>query len=491
MKLNRWSLFFLIGVVFLLQNVVYAAEPAGTVGYVKGVVSAKSNTGGSRLLAKDAPIYSTDSIVTGDTSFVVLSFKDGTKMTIRPKSVFVISNYSFKQSNNDKASFRLLKGGLRAVTGKINKNKTEKMRITTPVATMGVRGTDFIARLCDGDCNDPKKGKRKDNTIVRLALAKGKVQIKTEKGTRQAKTGDRFKAKDTLITDATGFAVLVFDDNTRVTVQPSSELSIAEYSLPKGRPKQGKVSLSLKKGGARTLTGRIAKANPSNFKVKTPTATMGIRGTGFDTQFNGQTYVSVWQGAVTANQGGQTQNIGLNQTFQIGNGGFNQLAQLPANMAAQFNRTPRPDKAKTQSIWVSVKSGKVVLIKNQPKGTGSTATGLPTTGKIGNNNNNTDPAGNTSTAQQGGGDDGDGNKDGAGKDNDGGGDKKGGGKGGDESVEITAGETGRSNEAGTVKTEEQPSFIANDPYTDVAPNNVEATSDVFGNPSDNKSCTVN
>lgn len=469
MKLNRWSLCFLIGVMLLLQNVIYAADPAGTVGYVKGVVSAKSNTGGSRLLAKDAPIFSTDSIVTGDTSFVVLSFKDGTKMTIRPKSVFVISNYSFKKSNNDKASFRLLKGGLRSVTGSINKNKIEKMRITTPVATMGVRGTDFIARLCDGDCTNPKKGKRKDNTIVRLALAKGKVQIKTAKGTRQAKTGDRFKAKDTLITDATGFAVLVFDDNTRVTVQPSSELSIAEYAFPKGRPKQGKVSLSLKKGGARTLTGRIAKANPSNFTIKTPTATMGVRGTGFDTQFNGQTFVSVWQGAVIANQGGQTQNIGLNQTFQIGNGNFNQLAQLPANIATQFNRTPRPDKAKTQSIWVSVKSGKVVLTKNQPKGARNAVTGLPTTGKTRTNNAGT--GNNPNTDQQRG----DGSKD----------------KGGEESVEITAGETGRSNEAETIKIEEQPSFITNDPYTDVAPNNVEATSDVFGNPNDNKSCTVN
>src|SRR5690606_26622616 len=54
----------------------------------------------------------------------------------------------------DNAFFRLLKGGFRAVTGLIGKNDRERFRVRTPVATIGIRGTDFEARLCDGDCFD-------------------------------------------------------------------------------------------------------------------------------------------------------------------------------------------------------------------------------------------------------------------------------------------------------------------------------------------------
>lgn len=491
MKLSRWLLLFFIGLLF--QGISFAADPdpAGKVGYVRGVVSAKSSIGGSRLLTKDTPIFATDSIVTGGSSFVVLAFKDGTKITIRPNSVFVIKAYRFKKDNNDKASFRLAKGGLRAVTGGINKNKGEKMRITTPVATMGIRGTDFIARLCDGDCSTTTaaKDKKKSDTVARLALAKGVVKIKSKKGTRTGKTGDRLKAKDTIVTDKKGFAVLVFDDNTRVTVQPKTELSIATYTYPKGRPKQGKVLLSLKKGGARTLTGRIGKSNPKGFKIKTPSATMGIRGTGFDTHHDGKTHVTVWQGGVTATQGGATQNINLNQTFQIGNNGFNQLAQLPPNLAAQFRSTPRPDKAKTQSIWVSVKSGKVTLTKNKPDGSkgSSTAGGKPRSGK---SNNKNDSGATKTTGKKNDDSDADGESSNEGDKADDGGVSE--GNDGEETIELSAGETGVANETETSEVSESPGFITKDPYTATSPGNVEATSDVFGNPgSDNKSCIVN
>lgn len=478
LKLSRYLFFFffIISILLVEQNVLYAAEPVGKIGYVRGVVSAKSNSGGKRLLSKDAEIYETDSIVTGSRSFVVLVFKDDTKVTVRPNSVFIIKQYRFANGNNDKATFRLLTGGIRAVTGSINKNKAEKMRITTPVASLGVRGTDFIARLCDGDCLDQGKDNKKTNTqaVARLALVgrKGSVSIKNEQGrVRSASTGDHLKVTDSVVTDEKGFAVLVFKDKTRVTVQPATELAIAQYVLPKGRPKQGKVLLDLVKGGVRTLTGSIAKANPREFKVKTPVAIMGIRGTGFDTYYDGQTYVTVWQGAVTANQGGSTQNIDLNQTFQMGGGKFNQLPQLPTNLMMQFNNTPRPDKVKTQTIWVSVKSGKVRLTRN--KANYSTNSGSINGGSMARQLDNKDDSPKTGAKSSDKNTKGNTEKDGK------------------ETIELSSGETGVANEMESSKVNEAPPFIENDPYTAVAPTNVEAASDVFGNPDgDNKSCTV-
>ena len=78
-------------------------------------------------------------------------FKDESIVTVRPKSQFKVEEFLFDQ-NSKKATLNLTKGGLRIITGKISKNQPENYRLKTPVASMGVRGTRFDARLCETDC---------------------------------------------------------------------------------------------------------------------------------------------------------------------------------------------------------------------------------------------------------------------------------------------------------------------------------------------------
>ncbi len=55
-------------------------------------------------------------------------------------------------SNTSRAFFRLLKGGFRAVSGLIGKADPNEYLISTPVATIGIRGTDYIVVVCDAAC---------------------------------------------------------------------------------------------------------------------------------------------------------------------------------------------------------------------------------------------------------------------------------------------------------------------------------------------------
>lgn len=60
------------------------------------------------------------------------------------------------QQSAPRAYFRLLKGGFRAVSGLIGKSDPAEYRVSTPVATIGIRGTDYLVILCDAACaNDP------------------------------------------------------------------------------------------------------------------------------------------------------------------------------------------------------------------------------------------------------------------------------------------------------------------------------------------------
>ena len=89
-----------------------------------------------------------DKVEAKDRSFAVLQFTDGSKVTVRPSSVFVIENFSYMEGN-DEARFALATGGLRIVTGAIAKSNPENYTLNTPVALMGVRGTEFSIQLTE------------------------------------------------------------------------------------------------------------------------------------------------------------------------------------------------------------------------------------------------------------------------------------------------------------------------------------------------------
>ena len=81
---------------------------------------------------------------------------------------------------------------------------------------------------------------------------------------------------------ATGQAA--FTDGGLISFNPESEFKIDEYKFKKGAPaKDAKSVMSLMKGGFRTVTGSIPKENPDAYKINTPVATIGVRGTGYAT----------------------------------------------------------------------------------------------------------------------------------------------------------------------------------------------------------------
>lgn len=68
----------------------------------------------------------------------------------------IVATPAATQQTTSRAYFRLLKGGFRAVSGLIGKSDPAEYRVSTPVATIGIRGTDYVVILCDAACaSDP------------------------------------------------------------------------------------------------------------------------------------------------------------------------------------------------------------------------------------------------------------------------------------------------------------------------------------------------
>ena len=122
-------------------------DSSGMVVASRGEVIALSN-GGSRELKQGDFIYVNDEIMTTNRSFVVLQFEDGAKVTVRPDSTLIIETYLYNGDAGDAAELNLVSGGLRVITGAMAKNNPENYKVRTPVALMGVRGTEFSVMLC-------------------------------------------------------------------------------------------------------------------------------------------------------------------------------------------------------------------------------------------------------------------------------------------------------------------------------------------------------
>ncbi len=110
-----------------------------------GDVRLVDSNGVSRKAARGSKVLEGDEIVTSAKSLGQLRMVDGTLLSVRAQSRLKIDKYSFAGEHDTKASafVTLAVGGFRWLTGLIGKLHREGVRVTTPNATIGIRGTDF------------------------------------------------------------------------------------------------------------------------------------------------------------------------------------------------------------------------------------------------------------------------------------------------------------------------------------------------------------
>ncbi|MNK26373.1 FecR protein [compost metagenome] len=121
-----------------------------------------------------------------------------------------------------------------------------------------------------------------------VKTVRGNVQLLDSAGaTRTAAPGDALGAVDRIVTGPDSSAAVVLRDNTTLMVGPSSRMDLKEFHFD-GTTRDGGMLVSLLRGSMRMITGLIGKTNPDAVRVETQTATIGIRGTDFIVQTDGQ-----------------------------------------------------------------------------------------------------------------------------------------------------------------------------------------------------------
>ena len=110
--------------------------------------------GASKVPAKvGTAVQTLDVVVTGADGSAGITFTDNSLVSIGPNTVFAIEKYSFDSTTHSgQFEGNLRQGRLAAVSGKMVKQSPESMKIRTPSAIMGVRGTEFVVQV-----DEPKR----------------------------------------------------------------------------------------------------------------------------------------------------------------------------------------------------------------------------------------------------------------------------------------------------------------------------------------------
>lgn len=161
-------------------------KQVGVVSEVSGSVIAVNQQKISRKLLYGYPVYLGDKVITGETGKVRLRMIDDAILDLRCYSIMVIEAYALDTSNRT-SILNLLQGSLKKVTGKIGELTKDIYELRTPVANVGVRGTEYALRVyqskgCGGTADT-------DNGFY-LEVIKGLVDVHNEAGSTVITKGE-------------------------------------------------------------------------------------------------------------------------------------------------------------------------------------------------------------------------------------------------------------------------------------------------------------
>lgn len=275
--LSRRARYALAVFLYVAGTLAAVADQAGSVVAARGLVTAHVTGGTPRIVGRDSVIFEGDVLTTGARSIAVLKLLDGTRITLRPDTVFQIREFKTEETK-ESALFSLFKGGLRAVTGFVSKRNPNAVRLRTSVATIGIRGTEFDARLCGADCQ--AEAKLRPAPAGRAGFVKGQVVAHSAGGrARQLAVGQPVYNGESLVTSAGSYAVIGFRDKSRVTLLPDTEFRVDKLAFDEQQPKRDEGVFSLLRGGLRAVSGLIGHRGGRGYQMRTAVATIGIRGT--------------------------------------------------------------------------------------------------------------------------------------------------------------------------------------------------------------------
>lgn len=237
-KLGRFlAVLFATGVVTAYADEGKLIALVGTVSMVRDGQEVK--------LERGAVLRTGDLVKVAADSSAQLRMSDQSIIALAPQTEFKITEYKFSSEKpaEGRALFSLIKGAFRTVTGMIGKQARENYSVSAgAVATIGIRGTHYRLRLCDGDCSG--EGQSPTNGLYG-GVTEGRIGVTNSSGTDEfgseeyffvadaASRPERLPGPPNLLIDRANFLAKLKRDGAPVAATaPAPSLAVAAVASP-------------------------------------------------------------------------------------------------------------------------------------------------------------------------------------------------------------------------------------------------------------------
>ena len=115
--------------------------------------------------------------------------------------------------------------------------------------------------------------------VGEVSLVLGRAYLERDEARVLIEAGAKVRVGDRVFTEAGGHVHVRFVDDALVSVRPSSTLDVVRYDYDASKPENSAVKFELSEGVARAISGEAAKSARERFRMNTPIAAIGVRGT--------------------------------------------------------------------------------------------------------------------------------------------------------------------------------------------------------------------
>ena len=160
-------------------------SPKMKVGYVAqlgGQANAKDINGRVLQLQINSQIFEGDRLETAPGAELSILMDDGAEVHLKEDSVLKISEYAITAGYDESSSsiLDLLRGGLRKLTGSIGTSALANYQVQTGLATIGIRGTEYVIKLCKQDDCSQTVSRNDPEAKLHAVVLKGAITLTTD-----------------------------------------------------------------------------------------------------------------------------------------------------------------------------------------------------------------------------------------------------------------------------------------------------------------------
>ena len=158
----------------------------GYVSRVDGDASATDDTGRIQVMQNRTPVYEGDRIKTEPRARMEIVMDDGARIHIKEDSVVKITEYVITAGYDENSSsvLDLLRGGFRKITGSIGASAVANYQVQTGLATIGIRGTDYVLKMCKQDDCSQTVSRNDPDAKLHAVVLEGAITLTTDDDVR-------------------------------------------------------------------------------------------------------------------------------------------------------------------------------------------------------------------------------------------------------------------------------------------------------------------